>query len=392
MGIFLYLKISKSVTETEWATVYQETLELAKKLDLADLQTLETHGVKVRCLTKVDERDEGELSGHWIGWGADGDYSHMGVSEFFGIPKYLRNVHKPEMDAGDALLGALEFRHEKTADRELFQHTYGMWGRKTGHELYHTRLLAIAALIESRLGSKAFTYGDIEPEEFDTAVYLANLFVKEQVKLPSSCVLDLFYQRIVNLPVSIEEQVYVLDTYYYGDKNAEEFARCRECVAHGIPYVSQQVQNQPIENETTASQEKVEEDSNCKHGKEYDITRFRTLKYYKTGNTIDPYLIDRIKEVKSELEPLKKDQKLEELRHLNPQRQCEWIARESMREWILIRDIDWMNTFKKIDNNPEAVDRYYMLIKGYQNNWFNHDIILAIWTNDDFFRFVMQLN
>lgn len=36
MGIFIYLKISKSVKPEEWEKVYQETLVLVKNLPLAE--------------------------------------------------------------------------------------------------------------------------------------------------------------------------------------------------------------------------------------------------------------------------------------------------------------------------------------------------------------------
>ena len=36
MGIFIDLSISKSITLTEWASVYQEALTLAQKLQLAE--------------------------------------------------------------------------------------------------------------------------------------------------------------------------------------------------------------------------------------------------------------------------------------------------------------------------------------------------------------------
>ena len=38
MGIFINLQVSKSVTKEEWASVYSESIEMIKKLPLAEWQ------------------------------------------------------------------------------------------------------------------------------------------------------------------------------------------------------------------------------------------------------------------------------------------------------------------------------------------------------------------
>lgn len=56
-------------------------------------------------------------------------------------------------------MGALPAYMDYDWEEERFGCTY--WGAKTQGEPYHMYLLAIACLMEDRLGEKAFIYGDI---------------------------------------------------------------------------------------------------------------------------------------------------------------------------------------------------------------------------------------
>lgn len=215
MGIYINLEISKSVTKEEWKRVYEETLALAKKLSLAGLRKMKIHDVDVYYLAQVEEFETDDLYfGTWRGWGASGDYNYLETAEYFLLPKELVGDRIPDPYAGDAMLGVDDSCLSMGG-------TYSLWGRKSQGMPYHIDLLAIAALIEARLGRKAFIYGDIMLDQFERAVKLANEHLKQPIELPDSCCADRFSSRVSNLPLSPEERWQVFDNFYLGVRNLD---------------------------------------------------------------------------------------------------------------------------------------------------------------------------
>lgn len=49
MGTYINLLISESVTEAEWESVYQESLELVDKLNLSEISRRKIHNSAVYC-------------------------------------------------------------------------------------------------------------------------------------------------------------------------------------------------------------------------------------------------------------------------------------------------------------------------------------------------------
>lgn len=224
MGIFIYLVISKSVTKKEWEKVYEETLQLIKHLPLADLREVKIHGIDTTCLVKTEEQEEPY---GWndedtiVGWTAVGDYKYMHVAEQYYLPRDLVGENEVEPDAGDAILGALPAYMSYDWEDERFNHVYGKWGAKTQGEPYHMYLLAVAALIEARLGTKAFTYGDITRGQFKRAVEIANRYLEEPIDIPDRCHMDRLLKRVSELPLPHDKQLAVFDVFFLGTKNAE---------------------------------------------------------------------------------------------------------------------------------------------------------------------------
>lgn len=96
-----------------------------------------------------------------------------------------------------------------------------MWGAKTQGEPYHVYLLAVAALIEARLGTKAFTYGDVTRGQFRKAVEIANQYLDEPIELPDRCHMDRLLKRVAQLPLSPHEQLAVFEQFFLGTQDAK---------------------------------------------------------------------------------------------------------------------------------------------------------------------------
>ena len=232
MGIFIHMNISKSVTKREWKNVYEETLQLVKNFPLAERRKVTCKGIETICLVPTVEREQ---TYGWNkektrkGWFADGDYETMHTAEEYSLYRELVQEDEFDIDAGDALLGALPAYLNYDWDDPRCSHTYSIWGAKTQGEPYHMYLLAIACLIEARLGEKAFVYGDITKGQCKKAVELANKHLKKPIDVPDRCDMERFYRRISKLQMSEKEQLNIFNTLYLGTKDGEygEYVRSR---------------------------------------------------------------------------------------------------------------------------------------------------------------------
>lgn len=388
MGTYIYLDVSKSVTAEEWADVYKESLELAKNFQLAESRRIKIHGIDVCCLVKVEEYEDTQFFNHWLGWRADGDYQSIRTAECFGVPKNLVDEKKIEPEAGDALLKTLYDSFASSEKNKKFSHSYRIWGTKTGQETYHIYLLAIAAMIENRLGIKAFTHGDIDRSQFEAAIYLANMYLAEPIELPDSCSLERFYNRLMKLPLSVEEQKTVMKYHYLGAHD-EEYERCVTCIANREFFLSKHLdseieENKKTEYKTTSKvplRRLVEEDP-------YDIMQYSMLKHYKIGNTIQPYLMESIKKFMDIIKPLRKSKELQQMIWMSPQEKCEWLVNKSLSVGFLLRDIDWERIFTNIETDAASFERYYVLVVANINDILLRDIRKALLVNNQLYEFV----
>lgn len=223
MGIFIHLDISRSVTKKEWQDVYNETLRLVEKLPLAERRRVDIHGVDTLCLVHTEERQFVSEWGHYdreIGWAADGDIETLNTAEEYFLPRDLVDDEAIDINAGDAMLGACPSYLNYDWDDQRFKHTYSLWGNKTQGEPYHLYLLAIACLIEARLGTRAFIYGDITRGQCKKAVEIANEFLENKIDVPDRCCVDRLMKRINALEFEEAEKIDLFDRFYLGTKDA----------------------------------------------------------------------------------------------------------------------------------------------------------------------------
>ena len=224
MGIFIYMTISKSVTQCEWEKVYEETLQLVKVFPLAERRKVKCKGIDTICLVPTVERKE---TYGWndektrLGWFADGDYESLHTAERYSLHKEFFQDSEVESNAGDALLGALPAYMDYAWDDPICSHIYDMWGGKTQAEPYHMYLLAIACIIEARLGEKAFVYGDITRGQCKKAVEMANKYLEIPIDVPDRCDMERFCKRVSKLKMSEKEQLAIFERLYLGTKDIE---------------------------------------------------------------------------------------------------------------------------------------------------------------------------
>lgn len=227
MGIYINLDISHSVTQEEWEKVYEETLVLVNAFPLAERRKIICNGIETICLVPTREREKrygyNEENAR-IGWFACGDYDVMGTAEEYALYRDLYDKKKYNPKAGDAMWGALPAYLDYDHGDLRCNNVHEIWGPKTQGELYHTYLLAIACLIEARLGTKAFIYGDVTRGQCKRAVALANEHLAEPIDVPDRCDMERFYARVSKMRLSEKEQLAVFIALYLGVKD-ESFGK-----------------------------------------------------------------------------------------------------------------------------------------------------------------------
>ena len=231
MGIFIHLQISKSVTKKEWEDVYDETLILIDKLPLAERRKISIHGVDTVCLVQTEEHRFPSIRGRYeerIGWAAVGDIDTLHIAEEYYLPRDLIGDDAVDENAGDAILGACPAYLNYDWKDQRFTHTYRKWGNKTQGEPYHIYLLAVACLIEARLGTKAFIYGDITRGQCKKAVEIVNGIIENKIDLPDRCFVDRLMNRIRVLDFSEKEKIDMFDAFYLGNKDSSFGETLRE--------------------------------------------------------------------------------------------------------------------------------------------------------------------
>ena len=155
------------------------------------------------------------------------DYNTLNGAEEYYLPRDLIQEGEVHAEAGDAIMGVLPAYLDYDWKDDRFCCTYSLWGAKTQGEPYHMYLLAIACLIEERLGEKAFVYGDITFGQCRKAVEMANFYLKKSIRIPARCEVDRLYGRIQKLPLEEPEKIDVFEQLYLGvkDKSFYDFVK-----------------------------------------------------------------------------------------------------------------------------------------------------------------------
>ena len=345
MGIYLRLSISKSVSKEEWQKVYDETLQLAKALKLAETRKVLCRDIETTCLVLVEEY---EMDSFWecmdkrIGWWAEGDYNSMRTAEAFYMPQNLVKDDAVEIDAGDAMLAAIPLHMR---DGKKWEQTYKIWGNKTQGEPYHIYLLAIACVIEARLKEKAFVHGDITREQCKLAVDFANIYLKEPIDLPDRCDMTRLYKRVSKLPLSDKEKISVFEKLYLGTQEAE-FGE---------------------------------------YWHKYDIGDYKDLLNYKIGKTINPNLEKAVQESFQFYQSMLEDNQYKELLSKSADERCRWLVKRNTN--LIFRDYDWEKIFTKIYEKEENFSRYYPMVCVEANTRRLMDIVAAFVLNDELYEY-----
>ena len=158
MGIHIGITVSTHISPERWQAVYEEALNLAKKLNLAEHREKEIHGHAVRCLVPTEESEWNGKNGFW----AVADYTFRDSGEGFFFHKELR---LPEDDEPVDILALRASQIDMIRTNIPEKNYQKLWGDKTQGHTYHIALLAIGCLVQDRLGDDALVHSDTAASE-----------------------------------------------------------------------------------------------------------------------------------------------------------------------------------------------------------------------------------
>ncbi len=205
---YLCFSISNSVTQEEWTKVYEETLDLANKINLADWGKFYYKGIRHYAYCKVKEQTEKEFNKEKHFWLACGEYEYMGDGEYFRLDREI-NTSKYNKNAVPAILSEFKFYNNDNQVRNRAIKTY----RGT----YYIRLLALLCFMESRLKEKIFIRGEVDKKDCETAVKIVNKYLKEPIGLPARCDFNRLYEIVKKTGISDTDKIFLMEKTYLGD-------------------------------------------------------------------------------------------------------------------------------------------------------------------------------
>ena len=122
----------------------------------------------------------------------------------------------------------------------------------------------------------------------------------------------------------------------------------------------------------------------------YDIVFPQDLIYYKTGDTIAPYLLDNIQSAIKNSKNRLSDKKFKEISEKETTEQIYELT--DIYHQFPVRDIDWIHAIDYFNTHSDALERYYplfyMIIELFSQTEY---IATALFINDEFYRFCKEI-
>ncbi|MBQ2553256.1 MAG: hypothetical protein II563_10485 [Treponema sp.] len=214
MGVFISLLASNKVDPIQWEKAYEETLVLVDKMGLVEIREFEKFGQKYFAATSSTEREHHRETG----WLAEGDAIFMATAEDFFLPRKI-DTPRQEENYSDPLMyilaqeGIVDFKNPYVKNVQYF------WGSKTQGEPYHTALLAIGCLLDSRLNGETICSSDITYGQCECAIEKANKILKKKIGMPLRCRMEDLYKRVRQLPIEPCQMLDAFAVTYLGAKD-----------------------------------------------------------------------------------------------------------------------------------------------------------------------------
>ena len=211
---YLCFSISNSVTQEEWTKVYEESLALANKINLADWGKFYYKGIRHYAYCKVKEQTEKEFDKEKHFWQASSDYQYLNTGDVFRLKREIDNYDE---NAAPAILEQLHLSTDvrsKICENQIKKRCLRIF-----RDTYYIKLLAILCFMESKLKEKIFIHGDFDIQDCEKAVKIINNNLDDQIELPARCCFTRLFSIVRKIDISDEEKIYLMEKTYLGNIN-----------------------------------------------------------------------------------------------------------------------------------------------------------------------------
>ncbi len=236
MGVYLGLSIiPERITDEEWASVYQETLQLVAQYPFMDIADGERNGLTYSFVRQAQHRSN--VEGGYDGWQSVGDLLTFAGTERFTVlsdlEAYRKSSCRAKDNGADVWLGDL--RHDIDVTRPSTGSA--IWFSKTRGRNSWMYLIAVACLIISRFPDAATVSFDVNAALCRKAVNWANAYLDRPIDVPDTAVKERLMARLVRagvprhqllnafLQLTIEEKEPQMGQYILAEFSEEEICQ-----------------------------------------------------------------------------------------------------------------------------------------------------------------------
>lgn len=351
MGVYLDLIVSKSVTQDEWEKVYEETLHLLKFLPLVEFGHKHIDGIRVLCLVKSEERIF-EWNSNALGWVVNGESRYDYGMEDFILFRNFEHERNIPINMQDPIF----YMMNDNQNKEINQYFMHCWDSKTDGLMGHVYLLAIALLIVDRLKGKALVTGNIEKDQVDLAIQIANCYLVNPIDKPDNYYKEKLEKRINKLKVSDSKKKELFDMLYIEDGCALYLGFCYEINSYKL------------------------------HSK---ITMAKDLVRYKQGNQIEENLLNELNKLFQQYRNNLNEEIYNKLINMSPIDICRFLS-ENVNNYFLYEE-DWKTIISLIKKDKNNLKRFYLMTCIDFRYKISRYVVKAIIRNDEFYNFWLEM-
>lgn len=123
---------------------------------------------------------------------------------------------------------------------------------------------------------------------------------------------------------------------------------------------------------------------------QYDISSYEDLDRYKKGSTVAPGVMEALGKSFRVYHDAVKEQRYKELMKGSHVERCAYLIEQN--RYLMLRDRDWMQIFSEIENNVEAYERYYPMVRVKIDRGGLDQMVRALVLNRELYAFAEELS
>lgn len=135
--------------------------------------------------------------------------------------------------------------------------------------------------------------------------------------------------------------------------------------------------------------EKFDKEYNAEF-QEYNISSYEDLIYYEKGDSVHPKLMESVGKSMQVYRSVLQEEKYKELMRESAVKRCHFLMEKNQYIWL--RNRDWKSIFTRIEQNVDAYERYYPMVRvDVRSSSDLRDMVVAFVLNDELYEYSLEL-